>query len=81
MVAQCSDCSRATAYCSHSAIQEVRGETQRCGIGWRKCVSKFKGEDEEIVIGGFKVIHLCVKFTKRLMRVNPGCHFGRSRIT
>lgn len=52
MVAQCSGCSRATAYCSHSAIQEERGETRKCEVGLGKYVSKFKAEDEEITISG-----------------------------
>lgn len=52
MVAQCSGCRRATAYCSHSAIQGERGETRKCEVQWRNYVSKFKGEDGEIVLGG-----------------------------
>lgn len=45
MVAQCSGCRRATAYCSHSAIQRERGETRKCEVRWRKYVSKCKGGD------------------------------------
>lgn len=52
MVAQCSGCRRATAYCSHPEIQGERGETQKREVRWRKYVSKFKGEDGEIILGG-----------------------------